>query len=105
MTEPMVLTVQRINEGGLEGRKNYTFYMFILRIILGSTFYTMQKSINIAGLGIPGAPWFGAYLCSGHDPGVLGWSPGIESHVGLPAWSLLHPLPVSLPLSLSLCLS
>ena len=30
-------------------------------------------------------------------------SPGIESHVGLPAWSLLLPLPVSLPLSV--CLS
>ena len=33
------------------------------------------------------------------------WSPGIESRVGLPAWSLLLPPPVSLPLSLSLCLS
>ena len=29
---------------------------------------------------------------------------GIESHVGLPARSLLLPLPVSLPLILSLCL-
>ena len=28
--------------------------------------------------------------------------PGIESHVRFPAWSLLLPLPVSLPLSLSL---
>ena len=25
--------------------------------------------------------------------------PGIESHIGLPAWSVLLPLPVSLPLS------
>ena len=24
------------------------------------------------------------------------WGPGIESHIGLPAWSLLLPLPVSL---------
>ena len=31
------------------------------------------------------------------------WSPGIKSHIGLPVWSLLLPLPVSLPLSL--CLS
>ena len=31
------------------------------------------------------------------------WRPGTESCVGLPAWSLLLPLPVSLPLSL--CLS
>ena len=28
--------------------------------------------------------------------------PGIGSHIGLPAWSLLLSLPVSLPLSLSL---
>ena len=35
-------------------------------------------------------------LGPGRDPGV----PRIESHVGLPAWSLLLPLPVSLPLSL-----
>ena len=25
---------------------------------------------------------------------------GIKSHIGLPAWSLLFPLPVSLPLTL-----
>ena len=28
------------------------------------------------------------------------WSPGIKSHIRLPAWSLLLPLPMSLPLSL-----
>ena len=38
-------------------------------------------------------------------PRAWSWRPGIESHVGLPAWSLLLPLPVSLPLSLSLWLS
>ena len=27
-------------------------------------------------------------------PRAGSWSPGIESHVGLPAWSLLLPLPV-----------
>ena len=32
---------------------------------------------------------------------ILG--PGIESHIGFPAWSLLLPLPASLPRSL--CLS
>ena len=30
------------------------------------------------------------------------WSPRIESHIGLPAWSLLLPLPISLPLCVSL---
>ena len=41
---------------------------------------------------------FSAAFSPGCDPGLE-----IESHVGLPAWSLLLPLPVSLPLSL--CLS
>ena len=45
-------------------------------------------------------PWvdqrFGACLW----PRACCWSPGVESHVRLPAWSLLLPLPVSLPLSL-----
>ena len=35
------------------------------------------------------------------QPRVWSWGPGIESHVGLPAWSLLLPLPVSL----SVCVS
>ena len=29
------------------------------------------------------------------------WGPGIKSRMGLPTWSLLLPLPVSLPLSVS----
>ena len=37
-------------------------------------------------------------LGSGCDPGNY----RIESHIRLPAWNLLLPLPVSLPLSLSL---
>ena len=32
---------------------------------------------------------------------VLETRDGMESHIGLPAWSLLPPLPVSLPLSIS----
>ena len=44
------------------------------------------------------AQWFGACLW----PRARSWSPGIKSHVGLLAWSLLLPPPVSLPLSLSL---
>ena len=35
---------------------------------------------------------------------VWSWSPGIKSHNGLPAGSLLLPLPMSLPLSLSVSL-
>ena len=46
------------------------------------------------------AHWFSAAFSPGHDPGNL----GSESHVGLPVWSLLLLLPVSLPLSLSLSL-
>ena len=42
------------------------------------------------------AQWFNACLW----PGALSWSPGIESRIGLPAWSLLLPLPVSAPLSI-----
>ena len=56
-------------------------------------------------MGSPVAQRFSATFSPGPDPG----DPGIESHVRLPAWSLLLPLPVSLPpslsLSLSLCLS
>ena len=48
-----------------------------------------------------GDPWvaqrFGACLW----PRMRFWSLGIEYHVGLPAWSLLLPPPVSLPHSLS----
>ena len=50
-----------------------------------------------------------AWVAQGFDsclwPRARSWNPGIESHVKLPAWSLLLPLPASLPLSLSLCLS
>ena len=35
-------------------------------------------------------------------PRARSWSPGIESHIRLPEWSLLLPPPVSLPLSLSM---
>ena len=38
-------------------------------------------------------------------PRAWSWGPGIKYHIRLPAWSLLLPLPVSLPLLLSLCVS
>ncbi|CAD7670329.1 unnamed protein product [Nyctereutes procyonoides] len=39
------------------------------------------------------------YICTGS------WRPGIESHVSLPVWSLLLPLPVSLPLCVCVSIS
>ena len=56
--------------------------------------------IKIPGTGDPWvAQRFGACLW----PRAWSWGPGIESHVGLPGWSLLLSPPLSL--SLSLCLS
>ena len=52
---------------------------------------------KITGLGGPGGS---AVWCS-LWPRAWSWKYGTESHVGLPGWSLLLPLPVSLPLSLS----
>ena len=61
-----------------------------------------DSHLNIRILGAaPVAQRFGAAFIPGCDPG----DPGVESHVGLLAWSLLLPLPVSLPCSLSLYLS
>ena len=53
-------------------------------------------------------PWVAQQFSACHRPKAWSWSPGIKSHIRLPAWRLLLPLPVSLPLSppsLSLCLS
>ena len=46
-------------------------------------------------------PWVAQQFSACLWPRARSWSPGIESRVGLPAWSLLLPLPV-LPFSLSL---
>ena len=51
-----------------------------------------------------GDPWVAQRFSACLLPRAWSWSPGIQSHIGLPAWSLLLPLPVSLPVSLSLCL-
>ena len=50
-----------------------------------------------------GDPWVAQWFSACLWPRVWSWSPGIESHIRLPAWGLLLLLPVSLPLSL--CLS
>ena len=44
-------------------------------------------------------PWVVQQFSACLWPRAQSWRPGMESHVGLPAWSLLLPL----PLSLSLC--
>ena len=62
-----------------------------------SSFLFLKKNL----LGSPG----GAAVWRRLPPGVWSWRPRIESHIGLPAWGLLLPLPVSLPLSFSLSVS
>ena len=52
-----------------------------------------------------GDPWLAQWFSACLQPRVPSWSPGVGSHVGLPTWSLLLPLPVSLPLFLSLSFS
>ena len=44
-------------------------------------------------------PWVAQRFSAYVQPRAWSWRPRIESHIGLPAWSLLLPLPVSLPLS------
>ena len=51
---------------------------------------------------ICGDPWVAQQFSTCLWPRARSWSPGDESCLGLPAWSLLLLLPVSLPLSLSL---
>ena len=46
-------------------------------------------------------PWVAQRFSACLWPRARSWSPGIESHIRLLAWSLLLPPPVSLPLSLS----
>ena len=50
-----------------------------------------------------GDTWVAQQFNACLGPRVWSWNPGIESRIWLPAWSLLLPLPISLPLSL--CLS
>ena len=62
-------------------------------------FQTCKLLVKITQLGAARvAQPFSAACSPGRDPG----DPGSSSPLGLPAWSLLLPLPVSLPLSMSL---
>ena len=62
------------------------------------------KGIQTTGIK-RGNPWVAQRFSTCLWPRAWSWSPGIESHVRLLAWSLLLPPPVSLPLYLSLCVS
>ena len=58
---------------------------------------TLLKNIGSSQGHLGGSVFEHLPLAQGMIPGS-----GIESHIGLPAWSLLLPLPVSLPLSVPL---
>ena len=88
--------------------KQLTYFictMLFIHIISNSPNYPNAKILSSMlkmSLRDPGvAQRFSACLW----PRARSWRLGIESHVGLPAWSLLLPLPVSPPLSFSLCVS
>ena len=49
-----------------------------------------------------GGTWVAQWLSICLWLGLWSWGPGIESHIRLPAGNLLPPLPMSLPLSVSL---
>ena len=53
-------------------------------------------------MSITGTPGGAGWSEVGRLPLAQDMTPGIESHVGIPAWSLLLTLPVSRPLSLGL---
>ena len=88
----------------LEKCRDFIYFPWIFQLIshlwphwlLELTLPSDTESLNSHG-----DPWvaqqFGACL----HPRVGSWSPRIESHIRLSAWSLLCPLPVSLPLFLS----
>ena len=52
-----------------------------------------------------GDTWVAQQLSACLRPRARSWSPGINSHIGLPAWSLFLSLPMSLPLCVCVCLS
>ena len=71
----------------------------------GLTHYTTQVPLlqQTIKTRIQGRLGGSAVKCLPLAQGVILGS-GIESHIRLPAWSLLHPLPMSLPFSLSVSL-
>ena len=72
------------------------------KISSSSSFIVFHDSEYTLRFHPVGDPWVAQRFRACLWPRARSWSPGIESRMGLPAWSLLFPLPVSLPLSLSL---
>ena len=100
-----------------EGGVALLFYCFLYKHTVNcnheGSFVWLQNRLNYESLTshsliqillseIPG--WLGGLAPAfGQSLWPRSWRPGIESRVGFLAWSLLLPLPVSLPLSLSVC--
>ena len=78
------------------------FVLWMLSLI-GSLWILDTSHLSDKTFANIGDPWVVQWFRACLWPRALAWSPRIESRVGLLAWSLLLPLPVSLPLSLSLC--
>ena len=99
----------------------YTFYKYLKRKSGGSwlwhvhmcrgflTVYCVlpphtytKMPANVLKSKARGNPWVAQRFSTCLRPREWSWSPGIEFRVRLPAWSLLLPLPVSLPLCVCL---
>ena len=79
---------------------------FSLCLCLCLSLYVFHEWINeILKKRRGGHPWVAEQFSICLWPRAWSWSPGIESHIRLPAWILLLPPPVSAYLSLSLSVS
>ena len=63
----------------------------------------LTASIQVSLKSMRGTARVAQQFSAAFSPRARSWRPGIESHVGLPAWSL--PLSACVSASLSLCLS
>ena len=83
----------------IEPPKNVKCFFQQEELKMNVTWFLPPRSLPL------GDPWVAQQFSARLWPGVRSWSPRIESHVGLAAWSLLLPLPGCLPLSVCLSLS
>ena len=63
-----------------------------------SQYFSKWPTHDVIKSSMSWAAWLAQWLSPCLWPRAQSWRPGIKSHVGLPAWGLLLPLPVSLPL-------